>query len=88
MLWPAAMFVIFEDNDDTGREKALKAAQLLHGKAKTVRVVRLPGLSEGGDVSDWLDAGHSGDDLVEKAFDTPLWQPRSDQPRSSSYRSR
>jgi hypothetical protein len=67
--------LIFEDNDDTGREKALKAAQLLHGKAKTVRVVRLPGLSEGGDVSDRLDAGHSGDDLVEKAFDTPLWQP-------------
>jgi hypothetical protein len=72
--------LIFEDNDDTGREKALKAAQLLHGNAKTVRIVRLPGLSEGGDVSDWLDAGHSGDDLVEKAFDAPLWQPRSDAP--------
>ena len=75
--------VIFEDNDDAGREKALKAAQLLHGNAKTVRVVRLPGLSEGGDVSDWLDAGHNGDDLVEKAFDTPLWNPAEDsQPRS------
>ena len=78
--------VIFEDNDDTGREKALKAAQLLHGNAKTVRVVRLPGLSEGGDVSDWLDAGHNGDDLVEKAFDTPLWnQPKIVSRDQASY---
>jgi hypothetical protein len=25
-------------------------------KAKTIRIVRLPGLAEKGDVSDWLDA--------------------------------
>ena len=59
----------------------------MHGKAKTVRIVRLPGLSEGGDVSDWLAARHSGDELVEKAFDTPLWQPTEDSPARLSVAS-
>jgi len=48
--------LILEDNDRTGREKALHAATALHGTAKTIRIVRLPNLAEGGDVSDWLDA--------------------------------
>jgi hypothetical protein len=71
--------LILEDNDKSGRDKALKVAQLLHGKAKTVRIVRLPGLPEEGDVSDWLDAGHSGDELVKVCFDTPIWQPSEEQ---------
>jgi hypothetical protein len=69
--------LILEDNDKAGREKASEAASLLHGKAKTVRVVRLPGLPERGDVSDWLDAGHSGDEMVKTCFDTPIWEPDS-----------
>src|SRR5262249_3921184 len=48
--------LIFEDNDDAGRKKAHDAAQALHGVAKTVRIVRLPGLPEKGDVTDWSDA--------------------------------
>jgi RecA-family ATPase len=67
--------VIFEDNDEPGRKKALHAVTLLHPVAKSVRIVRLPGLAEGGDVSDWLDAGHDGNELVEFAFDQPLWTP-------------
>src|SRR5262249_11836072 len=41
---------ILEDNDDAGREKSLKAARALHGVAQSLRVVRLPGLPEKGDV--------------------------------------
>jgi hypothetical protein len=48
--------VILEDNDDAGREKALAAAQALHGTANTIRIVSLPDLPDKGDVSDWLDA--------------------------------
>jgi RecA-family ATPase len=45
-----------QDNDDAGEKKALAAAQALHGVAKTIRIVLLPDLPAGGDVSDWLDA--------------------------------
>jgi RecA-family ATPase len=65
--------LILEDNDAAGREKAQMAAQLLHGVAKSVRVVRLPGLPNGGDVSDWLDVGHSSDQLIDVCFATPPW---------------
>lgn len=49
---------ILEDNDDPGRKKAQEAAEALHGVAASIRVVRLPGLPEGKDVSDWLNAGN------------------------------
>jgi RecA-family ATPase len=69
--------IILEDNDDAGRRKALDAATRLHGVAASVRIVRLPGLPEGGDVSDWLDAGHDADDLVDFCFSPacPVWAP-------------
>jgi hypothetical protein len=67
--------LILEDNDDAGRQKAQATATLLHGIAKSVRAVRLPGLPDHGDVSDWLDSGHSSEELVDVCFDTPLWEP-------------
>jgi RecA-family ATPase len=67
--------VILEDNDEAGRKKALEAATLLHGIVSTVRVVQLPGLSDGGDVSDWLDSGRGADQLVEQCFAVPVWVP-------------
>jgi RecA-family ATPase len=67
--------LILEDNDETGREKALAAAHALHGQAKSVRIVRLPGLPERGDVSDWLEADTTRgiDELTAACFETPLW---------------
>jgi RecA-family ATPase len=65
--------MILEDNDDAGRKKALEAATLLHGTAATIRIVRLPGLPDGGDLSDWMDAGHNGDQLVEACLAAPVW---------------
>src|SRR4029077_9766381 len=65
-----------EDNDEAGRKKAFEAAQALHGTAKTVRIVRLPGLPEKGDVSDWLDADQrNAGKLVDVCFGAPLWTP-------------
>jgi putative DNA primase/helicase len=70
--------LILEDNDEAGRKKAQEAAQALHGKAKTVRIARLPGLPEKGDVSDWLDADtRNAEKLVEVCFAAPLWVPAS-----------
>lgn len=56
--------VIVPDNDDPGREHARVVAAALQGIARRVRVLELPGLPDKGDVSDWLDAGHNGDDLL------------------------
>jgi RecA-family ATPase len=69
--------LILEDNDDAGRTKALNAATALCGTAKTVRIVRLPGLAERDDVSDWLDADlqkNTFERLCNICFDTPLWE--------------
>lgn len=63
---------VFPDNDNAGRVHAVGVATLLHGKADRVRIIELPGLPEKGDVSDWLDAGHSADELkqiIEAAAD-------------------
>jgi hypothetical protein len=55
--------VIVPDNDDVGRTHAADVARSLVGVAASVRVVDLPGLSEQGDVSDWLATGHAIDEL-------------------------
>jgi hypothetical protein len=67
--------LILEDNDEAGRAKAHDAAQLLHGVAENVKIVRLPGLPERGDVSDWLDAGHTVDELTAFCNAAPYWEP-------------
>jgi hypothetical protein len=72
--------LILEDNDDAGRKKAQEAAKLLHDVANTVRIVSLPGLPDHGDVSDWLDMGHSKDELERACFDFPVWEPSAPPP--------
>jgi RecA-family ATPase len=72
--------IILQDNDTAGAKRALEAARQLHGKAKTLRVVLLPDLAEGGDVSDWLDAdSRRAAKLVDVCFDAPEWAPEEDQ---------
>lgn len=71
--------IVLEDNDDKGRQRALEAAQRLHGVAKTVRIVSLPNLPDKGDVSDWLDADpRRADRLIDVCFDAPIWAPHSE----------
>jgi hypothetical protein len=71
--------MVLEDNDDAGRAKALSAAQLLHSVANSVRIIRLPGLPEHGDVSDWFDQDcrRTTDQLINCCFDQPLFSPDS-----------
>jgi Protein of unknown function (DUF3987) len=72
------VIIILQDNDDAGRKKAQETATLLHGVANTLRVVLLPGLPQRGDVSDWLDMGHSKEELIDTCFDAPLWEPEAE----------
>jgi hypothetical protein len=59
--------VILPDNDDKGREHARRVAQSLSGVAASVKVLELPGLADAGDVSDWLDAGGTAEELQRLA---------------------
>jgi hypothetical protein len=67
--------VILPDNDEPGRRHAHVVAKALDGKAATVRVLAFPGLPEKGDVSDWLRAGGTAEQLVSLAAAAPVWDP-------------
>jgi hypothetical protein len=67
--------IICADNDDAGREHAEKKAWLCSRPAKSVRILHFPGTKTGGDVSDWLAAGHTEIELIKMANETPPWEP-------------
>ncbi|HMV86802.1 MAG TPA: hypothetical protein PLD20_17960 [Blastocatellia bacterium] len=67
--------VILPDNDKPGREHAQAVARSLNGKAASIQIIELPKLPEGGDVSDWLDAGGDADSLCAMAEAAPQWKP-------------
>ncbi|MGD0826837.1 MAG: toprim domain-containing protein [Desulfobaccales bacterium] len=56
--------IILPDNDKAGRAHALDVARHLHGVAASVKVVELPDLPSKGDVSDWLAAGGTVEQLL------------------------
>ena len=60
--------VVLPDNDPPGEAHGLAVATNCHMTGLEVRLVRLPGLPAKGDVSDWLDAGHTVDDLQAQAL--------------------
>ena len=64
---------VLEDNDQEGRDNATASAEVLQGVAKSIRIVRLPGLDHKQDVSDWLDAGHTTEELTACCQSAPTW---------------
>jgi DNA primase len=72
--------IVLPDNDDTGRDHARAVAASLCGRAASVKVVDLPDLPEKGDVSDFLDAGGTVEQLRELADVAPEWFPGEAEP--------
>jgi putative DNA primase/helicase len=70
--------IVLQDNDEPGSKHALQVAALLHPLAGAVKVVAFPDLDEHGDVSDWLNSGHSKGDLEALVERTPVWMPKPD----------
>lgn len=66
---------ILPDNDASGRIHARKVAAYLLPIALVVKVVVLPDLVPKGDVSTWLDAGRTLDELERFAAAAPIWDP-------------
>ena len=67
--------IIVPDNDDAGRSHAEDVAVSLQGIAKRVRVLVLPGLPTKGDLSDWIDAGGTAEQIWALAEKAPEWKP-------------
>jgi hypothetical protein len=76
-----ADIVVFNDNDPAGFAHANATCQLSWGVA--ARICRLdlakhwPNMPEGKDVSDWIDAGHTREELDALIEQAPDWTPRS-----------
>jgi putative DNA primase/helicase len=60
--------VILPDNDTAGRKYATTVARDLTHTASTT-VLNLPGLSEKGDVTDWMNDGHTVAELFRLTFE-------------------
>lgn len=59
--------VVLPDNDDSGRSHAADVMDSLKGLAAAACLLPLPDLPEKGDVSDWLAAGGTKEQLLELA---------------------
>ena len=69
-----ADMVIIPDNDKAGRAHVQKVARSCCGIARRVRLLELP-VGDKGDVSDWLDQGHTVDELKQLAAQCPDYAP-------------
>lgn len=65
--------VIVPDNDPPGQHHADSVARSCVAAGLPVKVVTLPGLPNKGDVSDWVAAGHTIDELLALVESTPEW---------------
>ena len=67
--------VILPDADAAGRSHAEDVARSCHALGLQVKIVQLPDVPEKGDVSDWLAAGHTRDELATLVKATSLYVP-------------
>jgi len=69
--------VILPDADAPGKAYGETVAGILSrlNPAVVVKIVHLADLPEGGDIVDWLDAGHTVDELVKLVDESPVWEP-------------
>jgi len=64
-----------EDNDAAGRAHARKVAENLYGIVPDVRIIPFRELPEHGDLSDWLEQGHTKQELIDRAKAAPKYEP-------------
>ena len=72
--------VVLPDNDEAGLNHAEKVAKFTNGIAASLKVVELPDLPLRGDVSDWIDGGHTVDELLALVEVAPPWKPSEQEP--------
>lgn len=65
--------VVLPDNDPPGEAHGITVAKACLAAGLEVRLIYLPGLSPKGDVSDWLDAGQTAEDLQSLVAAAPIF---------------
>lgn len=77
--------VIIADNDPPGRETAMRRAEVISRAVSDVRVLwQLPDVGEHGDVTDWLEDGHTIEELQELVHEAPWYVPKHDPPEPTT----
>ena len=76
----AARVVLLPDHDAPGRAHMQAIARALQGRVGDIRLLELPGLPAKGDVSDWLNQGHTLAELEALAAAAPALDARPDPP--------
>jgi len=74
------LVAVFPDNEEVGQKHAQAVARSLTGIAKVVKLVDLPNLPPKNDVSNWLDAGGTCEQLVELIEAAPVFKPPANTP--------
>ena len=71
---------LLPDNDDSGRIYRDNIIKAMHGKAKSIKVVDLPGLAVKGDIVDWIkEPGNDKARLLDLIQQAPEWsQPQQE----------
>jgi len=64
--------VVLPDNDEAGEKHGIEVANSCFKAGLKVKIVRLPGLSDKEDVSDWLDSGGTREKLTSILEDSPI----------------
>jgi hypothetical protein len=67
--------VILADNDEPGRKHADEKAAIAAKVSASIKVIHFPELADKGDVSDWIEAGKTFDDLKALVDATENWKP-------------
>ncbi|MCX5924612.1 MAG: AAA family ATPase [Candidatus Dependentiae bacterium] len=77
-----ANVVVLYDNDKTGLQRKELLCKSLYGQVKSLKVVDLPGIEyrekHGQDITDWLEMGHTTDELEELVEKTLEYKPPRD----------
>lgn len=66
--------IVFEDNDAAGRVWADHVCSSIHPFAEFVRRVTFRDMAPKSDVSDWMQQGHTVDELRKLITSAPLWK--------------
>lgn len=86
-LHGTARLLVVPDRDDPGRRGAERVAVELDGPITDLRIVELPEVGDGGDLSDYLARGRGRDDLWRLAEAAEPWHPPPAVDRTNEQRS-
>lgn len=77
---------IIPDNDESGFKHAEQAAELLHGIAREIRIVKIPDQKPKGDFTDYVNKigrDHVREELQSITEDAPVWKPPKTPPTAT-----